>query len=70
MQPMPLDAAVCPHCFMSRARTQPFTISIGIVGMLALIFVLIIVVTAIRESDLATAQPAAPPQTRETARPR
>jgi predicted nucleic acid-binding Zn ribbon protein len=59
-QPVPPDAAVCPHCSMPRTRAQPFTISIGIVGLLALIFVLLIVITAIRETDIVSAPPAQP----------
>lgn len=61
-QPLPHDAPMCPHCSMPRARVQPFTISIGIVGLLALIFVLMIAITAIREADFATAPPAVTPQ--------
>lgn len=70
MQPVPPDALVCPHCSMPRTRTQPFAISIGIVGLLALIFVLMIVITAIRESDLVTAPPAAAPADTQKAVPR
>ena len=58
MQPVPPDALVCPHCSMPRKRAQPFTISIGIVGLLALVFVLLIVITAIRETDSMTGPPA------------
>lgn len=58
MQPVPQDAAVCRHCSMPRQRSQPFTISIGIVGVLALVFVLLVAITAIRETNISAAPPA------------
>jgi len=55
MQPVRHDAIKCTHCGMPRTRTRRFTITIGIVGLVSLIFVIILMVKVIRDADIEAA---------------
>jgi predicted nucleic acid-binding Zn ribbon protein len=60
MQPVPQNALKCPHCSMPRTRTRRYTITLGIIGLAALIFVIVIMVKAIQDSDIQSAPPDSP----------
>jgi hypothetical protein len=47
-----VDARRCPHCAEHLSATSKFPLYVGIVGLLALIFVAFIMIKTIRQSDL------------------
>jgi len=59
LQPVPHDARTCPNCGMPRTRTRRFTLSLGLIGLVALIFVVVVMVKAMHDADMrARQQPA------------
>jgi len=57
MQPVRHDAIKCTHCGMPRTRTRRLTLALGIAGLVALIFVIILMVKVIRNADIEAAPP-------------
>jgi hypothetical protein len=64
LQPIAPSARRCPNCGELHTRTHRVPIFIGILGLLALVFVAIIMVKVIRNSDIDSAPP---DQTEESA---
>jgi hypothetical protein len=59
MQPVPRSHARCPHCGIPRLRARRYTIWLGIAGLVALVFVVLMMVKAIHDADIAAVLPQA-----------
>jgi hypothetical protein len=57
LQPIATNAQRCPNCGERHARTRRIPIFIGVLCLLALVFVFIIMMRTIRESDIESAPP-------------
>ena len=57
LQPVAPSAQRCPNCGERHARTHHLPLLIGILGVLALIFVAIVIITVSRNSDIGSATP-------------
>jgi hypothetical protein len=64
LQPIAPSAQRCPNCGERHTRTNRLPIFIGILGLLALVFVAIIMIQVVRNSDIDSAPP---DQTEESA---
>src|SRR5262245_37132266 len=56
-QPVPPFARRCPNCGNPRQATRMVILWIGVVGVLALVFVAVVMVVAARNADLESAPP-------------
>jgi hypothetical protein len=54
-----VDALRCPHCGEHLSATSKFPLYVGVIGLLALLFVAFMMVKTIRRSDLNADTPAA-----------
>jgi ribosomal protein L40E len=63
MQPVPSGAQRCPHCGSPLQSLRRVSIYIGIGGMLALVFVIWVMITVVRNADIETS----PPKTEQSA---
>jgi ribosomal protein L40E len=57
LQPIAPSAQRCPNCGERHTRTHRFPIFIGIMGLLALLFVAFIMVRVIQNADIDSAPP-------------
>jgi hypothetical protein len=66
LQPIAPSAQTCPNCGERHSPTRRFPIFVGILGLLALVFVAIIMIQVIQNNDIDTS---APDQTDEQSAP-
>ena len=57
LQPIALSARRCPNCGERLSPANRIPIFLGILGLLALVFVAIVIITVSRNSDIGSATP-------------